>query len=69
MLMNFSGIQFSKTVSEFKKREREKERKKCNLRLVFASSFKRRISQEVLLRGTSCNEGREMYKRCDDAGV
>ena len=44
----FSGVEFSRTVSELKKkREREKEGKKegkkYNPRLVFASSFKRKI--------------------------
>ena len=44
----FSGVEFSRTVSELKKkREKEKEGKKegkkYNPRLVFASSFKRKI--------------------------
>ena len=46
----FSGVEFSRTVSELKKkREREREKegkkegKKYNPRLVFASSFKRKI--------------------------
>lgn len=44
----FSGVEFSRTVSELKKKresekEGKKERKKYNPRLVFASSFKRKI--------------------------